>query len=319
MGKKGPRRGSLAFWHRKRAPRLVPRIRAWPTGKGLMGFGGYKAGMTHVLMIEDRESLLKGQEVTRAVTIVETPPIFVYAIAAYKQTVFGLKKAGEIVAANAPKELSRVIPLPKKSKKTIEELEKQAQAGEFTEIRVMACTQPRRSGLGKKTPEVFELAVGGKDAAEKIAEAKKFFGKSVSASEVFKEGEFVDVIAVTRGKGWQGVVKRFGVALNPRKATKSRRHGGAIGAERQAKVMYTVPRPGQMGFHRRTDRGKRLLKLTPASELGFSLPHYGPPKTDVIVIEGSIPGPAKRFVFLRKPLVAIHARKPELKQLFKPS
>jgi ribosomal protein L3 len=109
------------------------------------------------------------------------------------------------------------------------------------------------------------------------------------------------------------------VALNPRKATKSRRHGGALGAERQGKVMYTVPRAGQMGFHRRTEKNKRVMLIGDAAKAaqvvpkgGF--PHFGVIKGDFIIMEGSLAGPVKRVLRFRKALSGKQARKPQIKQ-----
>nr|MEB3816445.1 50S ribosomal protein L3 [Desulfurococcales archaeon] len=86
--KHAPRRGSLGFSPRKRASRLVPRVRSWPDidlGKpALLGFLGYKVGMTHVFMIDDRPgSPTAGKEIFVPVTIVETPPLFVLALRLY--------------------------------------------------------------------------------------------------------------------------------------------------------------------------------------------------------------------------------------------
>ncbi|NYZ78036.1 50S ribosomal protein L3 [Candidatus Micrarchaeota archaeon] len=322
MGKKSPKKGSRAFWHRKRAPKLVSRVRSWPSGanagKGLLGFAAFKAGMTHVLMIDDTESPTKGQEVTHAATILEVPPLFVYAIVAYESTPYGLKAFAQITATNAPKAFSEVLPLAKKTGKTIEEVEKSISRA--SEVRVLAFTQPEKTGFASKKSKPLEIGVGGANAAEKFAVAREFLGKEVGFSQVFSEGDFVDVIAVTKGKGWQGVVKRFGIALNPRKATKSRRHGGSIGGERQAKVFYTVPRAGQTGFHRRTDFNKRILKISKdASEVSLTgaVSHYGKLRCEFILLEGSVPGSSKRIIRLRKPLFKRVSRKPELKEIVK--
>ena len=51
----------------------------------------------------------------------------------------------------------------------------------------------------------------------------------------------VDVGAITKGKGFQGSVKRYGVKIYPVHASKSRRKAGNLGAETMAKVQYTVP------------------------------------------------------------------------------
>ncbi len=314
MGHKGPRRGSIAYWHRARASSMAPRVRAWAhRGSGLDGFAGYKVGMTQVNIVDDSESPTKGQTIVRPVTILEVPPLFVFAVVGYSRTVDGLKAVGEAAATGLPKEAKRAFTAPKKPSKTLADLDKLAQS--LVEVRVKAVTQPIKAGLGKKTPEVLEIAVSGKNAAEQLEYAKSVLGKELRFSEVFKEGDYADVIAVTKGKGWQGVVKRFGVALNPHKASKARRHGGSIGPERQGKVMFTIPRAGQMGFHRRVDRNKRVIRIgtnaadvTPAG--GFL--HYGKLGSDYAVIDGSVSGPAKRLIRLRKSINEHVNKKPQI-------
>lgn len=311
-----PRRGSLAFRLRKRAEKAFGRIGCWSKNcLGLAGFAGYKVGMARVVMVEDSQSPLRGQEVFAPVTLIETPPLFIYSVLFYKNTPEGLKLFCEIPCTNAPKEASSVITKAKKAKKSFEEVEKQLP--EIAEIRVKVLTQPKLAGIPKKKPEVFEIGVGG-TPAEAFAYAKEHLGKEVRVSEVFKEGERLDVIAVTKGKGWEGVVKRFGVALNTIKASKSRRHGGSIGPEKQAKVMYTVPRPGQHGFHRRTELNKRIMKISSKPEegnkkSGFS--GYGLIKNDFIFLDGSVPGPAKRLITLRKSLRHEEVVKPEIREV----
>ncbi|MDP2717445.1 MAG: 50S ribosomal protein L3, partial [Candidatus Micrarchaeota archaeon] len=239
MGKIGPKRGSRAYWHRQRAPGMVPRVRTWTqNGTGLLGFAGYKVGMAHVVLTEYRDSPQKGQDVTKPVTLVVAPPLYIYAMVAYKLTPVGWKVVGEVPALGAPKFMARIKAVAKKAAKKPEDL-KGADA-----YRVIAVTLPDQIGL-KKTPEVMEIALGG-TPEEAFEYASKILGQSVPVSDVFKTGELLDVIAVTKGHGWQGVVKRFGVALNPHKATQARRSGGTLGGETQAKVMYTIPRAGQM-------------------------------------------------------------------------
>ncbi|NUN11348.1 50S ribosomal protein L3 [Candidatus Micrarchaeota archaeon] len=312
MGKHSPRRGSIAFWHRSRAKRLVPRIRYWPTEtKGLQGFPAYKAGMLQVVMVDDRDTPTKGQEIVFPATVVEVPPLFVYAINAYENTIFGLKSLTQIVSTKNPKELRKLFN-PAKKGQTIEDLKKDK--AKIAELRLLCTTDPSKTGLGKKKPELIEIALGG-SVDEELAFAEKYLGQLIPLEELIKEGEYVDAIGITKGKGWQGVVKRFGVSLNIHKATQKRRHGGSIGAERPAKVFYTIPRAGQMGFHKRTDVNKRVLKIGSGAEIapkkGFH--NYGVPKTSYLVISGSIPGPAKRLVTLRKNPKT--AKKPELKQI----
>ena len=319
MGKRGPKRGSVAYWHRSRAKRMTPRVRGWAShGKGLEGLIGYKAGMTSVLMADDSDSPTKGQDVVTSVTIIEVPPLFVYSVTLLGNTPVGLTVLTEQTVPNAPKLALRSITASKKSdSKSLDRFASQA-----VEVRVKLIARPEKTGLGKKTPEIVEVPVGGADVKEKIDYAKSILGKDLAPSDIFSEGEFVDAIAVTKGKGWQGVVKRFGVALNIRKSTKSRRHGGSIGPERQGKVMFTIPRAGQMGFHQRADRGKRVLMIS--SDFGAVTPkdgfiHYGMMHSPFVLVQGSVPGPINRVIMLRKSLGAKPPRKPAIKEINKNS
>jgi large subunit ribosomal protein L3 len=108
---------------------------------------------------------------------------------------------------------------------------------------------------------------------------------------------------VTKGKGFQGPVKRWGVKILPRKSDEGRRQVGTLGPWSPPRVMWTVPAAGQMGYHQRTDFNKRILKLgndgkdiTPPG--GFL--RYGPVKGDFVVVAGSVPGPTKRLIQLRR-------------------
>jgi len=133
---------------------------------------------------------------------------------------------------------------------------------------------------------------------------KKLLGKEIKISEVFKEGGDVDVIGVTKGKGIQGPVKRWGVKKLKHKSNKTVRGVGSIGPWHPHYVMYSVPRAGQMGFNQRTEYNKQIIKIgqngSEVSPKGGYL-HYGPIKTDYAMIRGTIPGPPKRLVALRYP------------------
>ena len=98
--KSRPRRGSMGFSPRKRALRKFGRIQAWPENSDseirVLGFAGWKAGMTHVLMRDTNpNSTSAGQEVRKAVTVVESPPMKVLAVRGYKMTPYGMQTAGE--------------------------------------------------------------------------------------------------------------------------------------------------------------------------------------------------------------------------------
>jgi large subunit ribosomal protein L3 len=112
-----PKHGSLAYLPRHRAKRPIARIRYWPKIKAdapkLLGFAGYKAGMTYVFTIEDRKrSPNFGKEVMRAATVLETPPIVVCGIRTYSHDAYGLQQITECWVKNPPKELERALSLP---------------------------------------------------------------------------------------------------------------------------------------------------------------------------------------------------------------
>ncbi len=298
-----PRRGSLAFYPRKRAKRITPRFRSWPKVEETipLGFYAYKAGMTHLIVIDGRKRTpTSGKEVFMPATVLEAPPLFVYGIRLYTERYGAKKTLTEIWAEKLPKYLERKITLPEKGH-GLDALDG-VPLEKVTDVRLLVSTQPWTIKL-KKTPDVGEIAIGGKTVEEKLNFAKEKLGKEIRITEVFKEGEQVDVKAVTKGKGFQGVVKRFGVFEFGHKKEKTKRAVGSIGPWHPPKVMWTVPRPGQMGFHTRTEYNKLVLKIgedgreiTPKG--GFL--HYGNIVSDYIVLSGSVPGPAKRVVGIRK-------------------
>lgn len=305
-----PRRGSLAYTPRVRAPRQVAHVRAWPAEATLQlqEFVGYKAGMTQVFMIDDRkESMTSGQEINVPATIIEAPPLVIYSARLYSSTTRGLNAATDIWASELPKDLAKKINLPKKydQQKAFERAEALIKEEKVVDVRVLACTQPRASNMRKKNPDLIEIRVGGSKIEERWNYCKELLGKQVRVADVFKEGEYVDVLAITKGKGFQGPVKRWGIKILPRKTKEGHRQVGTLGPWSPARVMWTVPAAGQMGYHQRTELNKRILKLggdgkevTPSG--GFL--RYGPIKGDFIVLSGSIPGPTKRLVHLRQPM-----------------
>jgi large subunit ribosomal protein L3 len=319
MGKKSkPRRGSLAYSPRVRAARPYARVRAWPEREevGLRGTMGYKTGMTQVFMIDDRRgSPTSGQEIAVPATVLETPPVLVCAVRLYGDSAKGLRALTEIWAPGLPKELSRKIrAVRKQGEPDFSKAQKLVEDGKVRELSVIASTQPWKTNLPKRRPELAEIRVGGGSIGERWEYSKSILGKEVKVSEIFREGEFVDVLAITKGKGFQGPVKRWGIKILPRKTRKGRRQVGAIGPWSPARIMWTVPAAGQLGYHQRTELNKRILKIgSDGSEVtpkgGFL--RYGPIQTDYLLIAGSTPGTAKRLVHVRH---SIRLRLKEVKQ-----
>ncbi|MCE4600787.1 MAG: 50S ribosomal protein L3 [Desulfurococcales archaeon] len=308
-----PRRGSLGYSPRKRASRLVPRIKTWPdieTGEPQpLAFLGYKAGMTHLYMIDDRAgSPTFGQEIFVPATVVEVPPVYVLAIRGYAYDPNrGMYSTGE-VWAEPPSQLELWRKIPTLGGFKEENLKKlESKLDSIRELRIIIATQPKLTGgLSKKKPDLLEVKLGGTtDINALFSYATKKLGGELKFPDVFSVGQLVDVIGVTKGKGFQGPVKRWGVKELPRwhKHRKGSRRTGARSHGRG--TWWEIPAAGQMGYHRRTEYNKRILaygengfEITPAG--GFL--HYGVVKGPYAIIAGSLPGTPKRPLVLRWPV-----------------
>jgi len=275
----------------------------------LQGFAGYKAGMTHIFAIDYRPtSTTSGQEVVMPVTVVETPPMKIAAYRLYESTPYGLRAITEVWGE--ADELKGKIPIPKKKKE--KEIDK------FDDIRVIAYTLPSLiTGVPKKVPDIMEIRIGGGGMEERLAYAQEILGKEIQVTDVYKEGTMVDVVAVTKGKGFQGHVKRWGVKLLHHKNRKHRRMIGTLGPW-LSWVRPTVPQAGQTGYHKRTEYNKRILKIGEDGEEitpngGFL--HYGVVRNAYVVFHGSVPGPVKRLVRMRDAIrytKGVKVEKPEI-------
>jgi len=304
-----PRHGSLAYLPRKRAKRLLARIRYWPKIEEdtprLLGFTGYKAGMTHVFAIEDRKrSPNYGKEVIRSATALETPPMLICAIRAYSRNPYGLNCLTEAWIKDPPDDLERVFTIPENFNMERNLKKIQENLDNVAKIRVIAITQPKQTSVPKKKPDVTEIEIGGGTIQQQFEYAKSLIGKTVTSTEIFREGQYLDVAAVSIGKGFQGPVKRWGVTILQHKGRKTKRGIATLGPWKPAHVLYSVPRAGQMGFHQRTEYNKRILKIgkdgkeiTPKG--GFL--RYGIVRGPYMLLDGSVSGPEKRPIRLRYP------------------
>lgn len=301
-----PNRGSHGYSPRKRAKRETPKMRRWPELEAdeprIQGFVGYKVGMTHGFVTDYRKrSTTAGQEVAIPITVVETPPMTVCGVRVYGNTENGLQTLSEVWSDKIDIHLSRRISVPKEKKETIgiETLKSM----DADDVRILTHTRPAQvTGIPKKSPEIIELRIGGATIEKRLEYAMGLLGKDIGIGEFTQEGAMVDVLAVTKGKGFQGHVKRFGVKLLSHKNSKHRRMIGTLGPWRPHYVMSTVPQAGQMGYHQRTEYNKRILKIGKNPDEinpngGFL--HYGPVRNDYVLFHGSIPGPTKRLVKIR--------------------
>jgi large subunit ribosomal protein L3 len=304
-----PVRGSHGYWPRTRASRIYPAITSWPAVADVkpLGFAGWKAGMSHAMLIETNpNSRTKGQPISTPVTVIECPPLTVFGYRVYSRSGAFSSSSVDVLAEKLSTNLGRKIPLPKAAK-TAAQVAKLEKVKNISCVRLLAHTQP----VFKKRPEIFELAIGG--ASEKQLEyAKSVLGKEIKSSDIFKPGDYVDAIAVTKGKGFQGPVKRFGIKIFRRKAQQMQRHTGSLGTTEPGKVRHTVPQAGQLGFFTRTDLNKRVVKIGSGTDVNPSGDwlRYGKVRGDYIILAGSVPGPTKRLIRLRTAMRPPRARNP---------
>jgi len=121
-------------------------------------------------------------------------------------------------------------------------------------------------------------------------EISKNLGDLVSIDEIFAEGEKVSAIGISKGKGFQGVVKRhhFGGIMQASHGQHNRmRAPGSIGASSYpSKVVKGMRMAGRMGAERVKVRNLRVAKLIPDQNL--------------ILIKGAIPGHNGSFIIIEK-------------------
>jgi large subunit ribosomal protein L3 len=286
---------------------MYPEINSWEDTdeQKPLGFAGYKVGMTRVLMVDDLEGATQGQEVAEAVTILEVPPLRVYGARFYTEDPNSGKHVFTEAWTESPsKELQRAVDTPKDG--NLENFdEARDNAERLTDVRLLVHTQPQEAGISKKKPETFELAIGGDDVEEMLDYAEDMIGKQVEFSDVFEEGEYSDAVAVTKGRGTEGPVQRYGIKTLGHKTQKKERKAGNVGPWHPDKLTWKIPLPGQQGFNNRTELNKRILSFGEhpedvQREGGFS--EYGEVESNYLLLKGSVPGPTNRLVRLRTAL-----------------
>ena len=281
-----PRHGSLQFYPRKRAAKFLPRINFSTINsseQGLLGFIAYKAGMATAFVRDNTEKVMTSKkQIALPVTILEVPNMKLFSIRFYKNN----KILQDIVVSN-DKELKRKLKVPKKT----HNLDKVPE--NYDDIKVIVYSLPRQTSL-KKTPDIVELAV---QADNKLDYIKSLIGKEITLNN-FTKSSLLDVRGLTKGKGTQGPVKRFGLTLKFHKSEKGVRRPGSLGPWHPARVIFRVPMAGQLGLFSRITYNLKLLDQGKISEKNINpssgFPHYGNIKTSYIILSGSVQGPAKR-------------------------
>jgi large subunit ribosomal protein L3e len=336
-----PRHGSLGFLPRKRCTHARGKIRAFPKDDAskephMTAFIGYKAGMTHISRdVERPGSKLHKKEAVEAVTILETPPMTVVGMVGYVNTPNGLRALTTLFAQHLNEQVRRRFyrnwhdgkkkAFTKYTKKMYENGDAHVQAElnrmkrHCQVIRALAHTDIAVLNLRQKKAHLCEIQVNGGTVAQKVDYVHELFEKPVPVEAVFSKDEMIDVIGITKGKGYEGVTTRWGTTRLPRKTHRGLRKVACIGAWHPARVSYTVARSGQNGYHHRTEINKKVYRMgkkgdeesaTTENDLtkkdinplgGF--PHYGMITEDWVMISGCCMGPKKRAITLRKTLV----------------
>jgi len=109
---------------------------------------------------------------------------------------------------------------------------------------------------------------------------------------IFKPGEYVDITGISKGKGYAGVMKRWG--FKGGKAThgaETHRAPGSIGASSDpSRVFKNLPMAGRMGGERVTVQSLKIMKINEDQ--------------NILVVKGSLPGPTNGFLMIRKAVKA---------------
>jgi large subunit ribosomal protein L3e len=293
--------------------------------------------MTHIVREVNRTGAkLDKKETVEAVTVIETPPMVVVGLVGYIDTPRGLRALTTVWAQHLDKNTIRRFYknwVNSKKKAFSQYTKNSAESQNSTQlrlnrikkyctvVRVIAHTQMKLLNFRQKKNHIVEIQINGGTIAQKVDYGHGLFEKEIKIDQIFKPNEMLDVIGVTRGKGVAGVMKRFGVRHLQKKTHRGYRKVGCIGAWHPARVRFTVPRTGQLGYHHRTETNKKIYRIGKAARHGTKdngttqadltqknitplggFPHYGVVQDDFVMIRGCCVGPKKRIVLLRKPI-----------------
>jgi large subunit ribosomal protein L3 len=240
------------------------------------------------------------------VTVVETPPMRAVALRAYERTAYGLKPRTEVWTNEFHDELDRTLDLPADDTFEADALRERVDAGEVDDLRVITHTVPATmANVPKKEPDVMETRVGGGSLDERLDFALDLVdeGGEHAMSDVFRAGEYLDAHGITKGKGTQGPVKRWGVQKRKGKHARQgwRRRIGNLGPWNPSRVRSTVPQQGQTGYHQRTELNKRLIAIGDGGDASVDggFVGYGEVDGPYALVKGSLPGPDQRLLRFR--------------------
>ena len=122
--------------------------------------------------------------------------------------------------------------------------------------------------------------------------AEEYNVKDEIKADIFAEGDKVDATAISKGKGFQGAIKRLGQHRGPMAhGSKFHRHQGSNGsATTPGRVFKGKGMPGQMGNKKITTQNLEIVKVDVENNL--------------ILVKGAVPGPKKSLVTLKETVKA---------------
>ncbi|KAF5056470.1 50S ribosomal protein L3 [Proteiniclasticum sp. QWL-01] len=157
----------------------------------------------------------------------------------------------------------------------------------FGEIRESLVNKPRKGTFAKAgvTPKRFLKEF-------RLEDISSYNVKDEIKVDVFAEGEKIDVSGISKGKGFQGVIKRWNFSRGPEThGSKFHRAPGSQGASSDpSRTFKNRKMPGHMGNVKRTVLNLEIVKVMP--------------ERNVILIKGGIPGPNKGTVVIRNSVKA---------------
>lgn len=127
----------------------------------------------------------------------------------------------------------------------------------------------------------------------KLENAEEFNVKDEIKADVFSAGDKVDATAISKGKGFQGAIKRHGQSRGPMAhGSKYHRHAGSNGAcSDPSKVFKGKKMPGHMGAKQITIQNLEIVKVDSENNL--------------ILVKGAVPGPKKSLVTIKETVKTI--------------
>jgi len=159
----------------------------------------------------------------------------------------------------------------------------------YESIQVAYGTKKRldKATVGKMTKNNLDIKPQHFKEFKLISDQTVEIGSDIAIESVFTAGEEINAVGTSKGHGFAGTVKRWGMKKQPLLGASNRvRHMGSIGAQTPGKVVKGKKMPGHFGVVTVTTSGLEIFSINPESQ--------------EILIKGSLPGSINSWVILKK-------------------